>query len=47
MPQRAADWRRRIIWGEGRTAPLDWGKELWKCDFECIKERGYEVNGSH
>src|SRR5216683_5871065 len=32
MPERAWKWTRRIIWGEGRSVPLDWGMELWKWD---------------
>ena len=30
MPRRASKWMNRIFHGEGRTAPLDWGTELWK-----------------
>ncbi|GAB3914446.1 hypothetical protein ACFQ1S_00615 [Kibdelosporangium lantanae] len=32
MPERSWNWAKRITWGEGRTAPLDFGKELWKWD---------------
>jgi hypothetical protein len=32
MPERAWNWSRRIHFGAGRAAPLDWGTELWKWD---------------
>jgi hypothetical protein len=32
MPARAWEWSKRIHFGAGHTAPLDWGVELWKWD---------------
>ncbi|MGV9368018.1 hypothetical protein [Amycolatopsis sp. NPDC003731] len=32
MPKNSWQWTKRIMWGEGRTAPLDFGMELWKWD---------------
>jgi hypothetical protein len=32
MPELAWSWSKRIMWGEGRTASLDWGMELWNWD---------------
>jgi hypothetical protein len=32
MPERSWNWGKRIMWGEGRVAPLNFGKELWKWD---------------
>lgn len=32
MPEQAWRWSQRIFFGEDRTAPLDWGTELWNWD---------------
>lgn len=32
MTERAWQWIKRIRFGAGRKAPLDWGQELWKWD---------------
>jgi hypothetical protein len=32
VPERAWRWSQTIFFGEDRTAPLDWGTELWNWD---------------
>jgi len=39
MPERAWEWSRKIAFGAGRTAPLDFGAELWKWDVALYESR--------